>query len=251
VFFEPEQTQYDLKWRMFGVPVRVHPWFWLMSLMLGWDLSRLGLQYVLLWVACVFLSILVHELGHVFMGRIFGAHSHIVLHAFGGLAIGSSALHNRWKRIAVYLAGPGAGFILYGLVWLAMQFVDPHQSPRWVLFALIFLKWINLGWGLLNLLPIWPLDGGQVSRDFLDWLMPDKGVRVALAISIVTAGLIALNCLSVWRLEHSLPLLDQIPFLENLGGLYNALLFAALAFNSYQALQVESNRQPWDREWDR
>jgi Zn-dependent protease len=200
-----------------------------------------------LWIVCVFVSILVHELGHVFMGQVFGTRSQIVLHAFGGLAIGSSNLRNRWMRIAVYLAGPGAGFLLYGLVWLLKENMDLEQTTRATRIALAFMIWINLGWGLLNLLPIWPLDGGQVSRDFLDWLMPDKGVRVALVISMVTAALIALNCFSVWQLERSLPLLDQIPWLTSLGGFYNALLFAGLAFNSYQVLQVEARRRPWDR----
>ena len=254
MFFEPEQTQFDLNWRMFGVPVRVHPYFWLVSLMLGWDLSRPpdgGLQYVLLWVLCVFVSILVHEFGHVFMGRVFGARSHIVLQAFGGLAVGSSALDNRWKRIAVYLAGPGAGFILFGLVWCLDHSIDLSQATRATQKAVRFLFWINLAWGLLNLLPIWPLDGGQVSRDFFDWLLPDKGVRVALSISIVISGLIALNCLSLSQRQESLPLLEQIPWLENLGTFTNFLLFAFLAFNSFQALQAEANRRPWEREWDR
>jgi Zn-dependent protease len=248
VFFEPQPTQFDLNFRIFGIHVRVHPWFWLMSALLGWHFSRLGLQYVLVWIVCVFISILVHELGHVFMGQLFGARSHIVLHAFGGLAIGSSNLRNRWQRIAVYLAGPAAGFLLWGLVWLIDQGMDPERSTRIALLGVHFLLWINLAWGFLNLLPIWPLDGGQVSRDFLDWLIPHKGVRIALVISIVLSGLIAINCIAVDRLDHSLPILDLIPWLEHLGGLYNALLFASLALNSYQALQMEAHRRPWDRD---
>src|SRR5205807_2354897 len=87
---------------------------------------RSGIEYVLIWVACMFVSILVHELGHVIAGRLFGTNGHIVLYGFGGLAIGSSALTNRWKRIFVYFAGPLAGFILFGLVWAFAKYGLPH-----------------------------------------------------------------------------------------------------------------------------
>src|SRR5438132_7960290 len=99
------------------------------------------------------------------MGRVFGAYGHIVLYSFGGLAVGASALRNRWQRIAVYLAGPGAGFCLWGLVWLLSRSVEREQLAPLAKEALYSLDWINLAWGLINLLPIWPLDGGQVCRD--------------------------------------------------------------------------------------
>src|SRR5262249_6317896 len=72
VFFEPNETPYDLRWQMFGTPVRVQPWFWLMTVILGYDATiRDGVGFVLAWVACVFVSILLHEFGHVWMGRLF------------------------------------------------------------------------------------------------------------------------------------------------------------------------------------
>ena len=83
-------TAYDLRFRLLGVPVRIHPLFWLVACLLGgpWLEGRWGAGYLLLWVACVFVSILVHELGHVLAGRAFGARGHILLYSFGGLAIG-------------------------------------------------------------------------------------------------------------------------------------------------------------------
>ena len=91
MLFEPERTQFDLNWRMFGIPVRVHPWFWLMGVILGWSAVERGVQYLVLWIVCVFVSILVHEFGHVFMGLVFGSRGHIVLYSFGGLAVGQGA----------------------------------------------------------------------------------------------------------------------------------------------------------------
>jgi Zn-dependent protease len=240
VFFEPNETPYDLRWRMLGTDVRVHPWFWLMSVLMGWSALREGFAYLLVWVVCVFVSILIHEFGHVLMGRLFGTRGHIVLYSFGGLAIGSSALRNRWQRIAVYLAGPTAGFVLFGLVWLAVRYANLKDVPPLVLDAIDDLFWINLFWGAMNLLPVWPLDGGQASRDFLDWLIPDKGIRAALGISMVTAGFLAVNSLTA---SYGRPL---IPFLS-IGDIYFTILFGALAFASYQALQLETKRSPWHR----
>jgi Zn-dependent protease len=114
-----------------------------------------------------------------------------VLYSFGGLAIGSSALRSRWQRIAVYFAGPLAGFILFGLVVWWQSRLNPDALTPLVSSALHDLWVINLFWGAINLLPVWPLDGGQISRDLMEWLHPANGVRISLGISIVVAGLIA------------------------------------------------------------
>src|SRR5690242_17632281 len=58
---EPEHTQFDLRFRMLGTDVRVNPMFWLVSAFLGWWWLDEGLSYLVLWIACVFVSILLHE----------------------------------------------------------------------------------------------------------------------------------------------------------------------------------------------
>jgi Zn-dependent protease len=238
---EPEPTPYDLRWTMFGIPVRVHPMFWVVCLFLGWPSIELGFAYLFVWVACVFVSILVHEMGHVLAGRLFGRRGQIVLYSFGGLAVGSSDLPRRWQRVVVYFAGPGAGFLFYGLVWLVG---DPDSYPPLAGETLLDLRHINLYWGLLNLLPIWPLDGGRISYDVLDGLFPRNGRRMALTISMVVAAVLAVNALAV---NAGITL---IPFV-NMGGIYLAILFGLLALGSYQAMQVEAaRRQPWERDWD-
>jgi len=251
VLFEPEPTQFDLRWRMLGTDVRVHPWFWIMSALLGWNLADRNLGYLALWIVCVFVSILIHEFGHVLMGRCFGMPGYIVLYSFGGLAVGSNRLPRHWQRILVSLAGPAAGFLLFGLIWVLFRFVlDRSMLTENLIITYLFLKWINLAWGFLNLLPIWPLDGGQVSRDLLDWWLWRRGVCIALGISIIVAGLLAANALYL-ATGHKLPEpLDSIPFISGMGGMWNALLFGSLAFNSFQALQVELQHKPWEREDD-
>jgi stage IV sporulation protein FB len=248
VFFDPQETPYDLRWRMLDTSVRVSPWFWLMAALFGWQAMSKGIAYLLVWVACVFVSVLVHEFGHVLMGKVFGARGHIVLYSFGGLAIGSSALSNRWQRIAVYVAGPGAGFVLYGLIlviYLAAEAQPDGFGERSLMHeALWDLLQINLFWGILNLMPVYPLDGGQVSRDVFDWVIPGgQGIRVALAVSIGVAILLAVLAL----------VFNQI---------YTAIFFGLLAFSSFQLMQATpvrsqsyaDDRAPWERdpdEWKR
>jgi Zn-dependent protease len=233
LLYEPEPTPYDLRWRAFGTDFRVHPGFWIMSIILGWPPDWAGkhaLAGLLIWVACVFVSILVHEMGHILMGRLFGSRGHVILYTFGGLAVGSNTIRHPWKRIAVSFAGPLAGFILalvIGLVGigLAIQGAEAHPLVEAAFFDLLQ---INLAWGILNLFPIWPLDGGQISRDFLGWLFPTNGARVAYVISLVVAGLLAALCLY-------------------LGMPFNGIFFAVLALGSYQALQAENSRPRWER----
>jgi Zn-dependent protease len=249
VFFEPNRSQFDLNFRIFGIDVRIHPMFWLVSLIMGWNALDLGYEFLLIWIICVFISILIHEMGHVFAGMLFGSHGHIVLYSFGGLAIGSSALRSRWQRIAVYFAGPLAGFVLAGLSVLAEHRMERAEMSLLLRLTFAYLWWINLFWGLVNLLPIWPLDGGQISRDFLEGLQPEGGTRASLGLSLGVAGLLAFIAL-INTYRHP-PIGGAVPYvgeyLASLSGWFMILFFAIFAFNSYQLLQVEGGRRPWDR----
>lgn len=231
MFVEPAPTPYDLCFHLFGIPVRISPWFWLMTALLGWNALDDGFVFLAIWVWCVLVSILVHELGHVFMGQLFGTDGHIVLYGLGGLAIDSNNLPNRWKRIAVSFAGPLAGFALFGLVWLGLYLAAGRELLPPIKAAVGDLLRINLFWGILNLAPIFPLDGGQISRDFLGWLTPRRGAYFAYGISFVCAALLAVNALLAANGRHLIPLAP--------GGLYAALLFGSLAWSSFQALQHE------------
>jgi len=214
----------------------------------------------------VFVSILVHEFGHVLMGRGFGSWGYIVLYGFGGLAVGSNHVRRWWQRVLVSLAGPLAGFlflamILAGLLmaargsleeligadvaaelsfWQRLQLTvvlsGGSEIQREVCWNLI---WINLIWGLVNLLPVWPLDGGQISREVCQRFSPRNGTRVSLGISVVTAALFAANSLAA-HVGQTL-----IPYLPS-GGLFSAVFFAALAYGSYLELQETPTGRPWD-----
>jgi stage IV sporulation protein FB len=245
VFFEPNETAYDLRWRMFGTPVRVHPMFWLMAFVLGYDGTiRLGIGFVFAWVACVFVSILLHEFGHVWMGRLFGSHGHIVLYSFGGLAIGSNQLSRRWQRILVLLAGPGIQLVLWVVLVVNEQRII-HAAPPGrqdaVEFVLDMVLVINLFWPILNLLPVWPLDGGQVTREVCQAIAPERGTAFSLGISMLVSGVLAAHALMS---SQGKPLLPYVPEF----GMFTAFLFAMLCVSSFSALQAENERR---RHWER
>lgn len=244
LFQSPPPTRYDLRFSIAGIPIRVHPLFWLLTLLLGAAGDPVQL---LIWVLVVFVSIVVHELGHAFAMRYFGQSSHIVLHFAGGLAIPDSVQWgSRWANVAlgpnqyilISLAGPVAGFILAGLAIVGILLSGGSLGTTW-LFGLIplplnavlpfggrildilvtILLWVNIFWGLINLLPVFPLDGGNVARNILVQLDPMNGVRKSLWVSVITGGLIALLALVLLR------------------SIYMAFLFGLLAFQSYQSLQ--------------
>lgn len=84
ILAEPSPSQGDLHFSLLGFPVRINPWFWLVSAFLASsrDPVRVGL-----WILAVLLCILLHELGHAIVMRAYGYRPSIVLYSFGGLAI--------------------------------------------------------------------------------------------------------------------------------------------------------------------
>ena len=68
LFTEPNRTPYDLRFNLFGIPVRVHPLFWLVAAILGAGSDPDPIE-LLLWIGTVFVSILIHEMGHALAAR--------------------------------------------------------------------------------------------------------------------------------------------------------------------------------------
>jgi len=253
MFFEPSRTQFDLNFRLFGVHVRVHPMHWVVSALLGSSALREGWQFLLIWILCVFVSVLLHELGHVLAMRAFGTDGHIVLYSFGGLAIPFDHIRKPWQRIIVSFAGPAIQLVLLAVVvgvWAALRWKEYPLNPLanellWDLFV------INLLWPIFNLLPIWPLDGGQITREVCSLVSPSGGVKASLVLSIITAGGLA---------AHSLAAANGLRVIPFLGGSwFSALFFASLAVGSIQGLihlnqerrWLESHWQDEGDQWER
>ncbi|MDQ3978531.1 MAG: hypothetical protein M3314_03135 [Actinomycetota bacterium] len=170
--------------RIAGIPVRVDLTFLLMAFLLGWGARSGGL--LLAWMVIVFASVLLHELGHAFAFRRFGQEPEILLQGMGGLTYASGERLSPRRDIVVSLAGPLTGVVLVGLPALLISRSADSLSAdtRTILSDLVF---VNVGWAILNLLPILPLDGGRASAALLSLRSPD-GERQAHLLSAVFAG---------------------------------------------------------------
>ena len=104
-----------LSFRLFGIPVRIEPWFWVILALIGGGLranDALSMLWVLLFVLAGFISILVHELGHALTVRKFGLSPAITLIAFGGYASFPAGRLTRKQSFLVTAAGPGVQCLL-------------------------------------------------------------------------------------------------------------------------------------------
>jgi stage IV sporulation protein FB len=254
MFGEPAPTQGDIHFRLLGMPVRIHPFFWLVAAILGAQSG--GVPEVLMWIAAVFVSILIHELGHALVLRAYGYRPWIVLYGMGGLACHdptenyNSRANTPLGQISISIAGPLAGFLLAATLVAVLYsagfrhqifFESPlHLRPYWMDFSSVedLLKgkmelsrraefvndvfFISVFWGLLNLLPIYPLDGGHIVREILLYFNYREGIRQSLILSIFTSVLVA------------------VFGLMKLHDYYIAIFFAYLAYESFTALQAYS-----------
>ena len=247
---EPPRTQYDLRFSLLGIPVRVHPLFWLVTVMLGYNLGDPA--SVLTWIVAVFLSILVHELGHAVVMRAYGFRPWITLYGMGGMASHDQGYDSRSKgseplgQVLICLAGPAAGFLLAGVLVLGLMmagygigrhifFVSPlglrpavlDLPNQRVAELLNHVFFVSVLWGMVNLLPIYPLDGGQIAREILLAISPHHGIRLSLQLSIVAAAAMAVVGFVLWHHDW-----------------FVVIVFGYLAYASYLTLRAYSGFNP-------
>jgi Zn-dependent protease len=170
------------------IPVTVHTFFWIFAALIGW-MSSGTLFGMLIWVGIIFVSVLIHEFGHALTAVLFRQQAKIQLVALGGLTSYEGPKLKFWQQFLIVLNGPLFGFGLFLAASLALTF-DWTQSP--VLFGILRATQVaNLFWSLINLLPVLPLDGGQLLRIVLEASFGVKGYKAALLIGAVLSGALA------------------------------------------------------------
>lgn len=207
-----------------GIPIRVDPSFLLLSAFIGFTGGR-GVEGAAVWLVVVGVSILVHELGHAFSFRAFGVSSSVMLYSMGGLTVPEEGPRLRTGQdILVSLAGPGIGLVLGALVYLVAPPGDfaPDSLAR---LASLYLLYVNVAWGLVNLLPILPLDGGNVLAAILRKTSGERGVRAVRIVSLVAA--VALGAVA---LAYKAP--------------FGAIIAFYLAYLNFAALRAENAPPP-------
>jgi Zn-dependent protease len=249
VFFSDAPSPFDVNFRLFGIPVRVQPMFWLMMALLGsGSFQRGGFELLIIWVACGFVSIMVHELGHALAYRFFGIWSAITLVAFAGLTHGQGSPRHAWQRMLVSAAGPIAGFAFVAAVFGSALVVPWPARNEYLESAFLFLLLQGIFWNLLNLLPIWPLDGGNIAREIFAMLRLRNPDILMHTVSVGTAGLLcAYGIASVMGIP--VPVLDQVL------GIYRPSLMMTIwlglfAYQNWQMLQVYQQQRSFYNRYD-
>ncbi|MCC9605144.1 site-2 protease family protein [Blastopirellula sp. JC732] len=263
----PQPTSFDIHFDAFGIPVRVSAYFWIMAGLIGYQFGQafneegygsadprvFGIAVVV-----IFLSILLHELGHAVLMRYFGHSPSITLYHLGGLAHYQAegfaprnsyrrVNNSTWAQIAISFAGPGADFLFAGLtiaILIGAGYISGRPPLAFELLTgqgevlgaatfgvralVMIILYVNIWWGILNLVPVYPLDGGQIARELFLWFTPYNGVRYSLYVSIGFAGLLVLYGLQT-----------RSPFL--------AIMFAMMAMGNYQQLSGGNSfgGRPW------
>jgi Zn-dependent protease len=184
-----------LRFSLAGIPVGVHLSFLIIAIV---SPSNRPVDMAL-WVTVAFLAVLLHEAGHAFTARRFGAEPvSITLFALGGLtSFGASERLGPGRRLAIAAAGSAVGIVAGGAVWVAWNALAPSEVSRTVDLAVRGFIWASLGWGLLNWIPIRPLDGGAILTSFLEIVIPKRAFAVAKVISAIAGAAAAFF---LWRM---------------------------------------------------
>ncbi len=224
--------------RVFGINVRIHILF---LIWIGFELIRSGSgdrTDLALFYAGLFAIVLLHEFGHCFGARAVGGDAeNIILWPLGGLAFADAPM-TPWAQFVTVVSGPlvnlvfclvsGAIIIAYfGWASASLLLHNPFGAlylpdPRlgWIRYAYIFYE-INYFLLAFNILPIYPMDGGQL---FQCLLWPFLGVQQAIRTACLV-GIIGCAGLGLWGMSG------------NGGGM---LIFIAIfgAMTCFQRLQM-------------
>jgi Zn-dependent protease len=178
-----------LKFPLLGVPVSVH-WSFLLVAVFGvgayreWEIAA--------WTAAVFVAVLLHESGHAFTARAFGGISvSITLFALGGFTSWATS-HDigPGRRFLISAAGSAVG-IAAGLLLIGLGRSGALDGlPDLAITFLESFVWAGLVWGILNWVPILPLDGGHMLQHALEMVAPKRAASIARIVSVI-AGVAA------------------------------------------------------------
>ena len=176
------------RFRIFGIPVSIHASVLFVVVVLGWASGFQELPSMAVWAVVVFVSLMVHELGHALTARSYGSEVAIELNGLGGLTRWSASPKGMTpgRTALVSAAGSASGFLLAGVAWVVREIWGPFGGLAGL--GVPVLLYVNIVWGLLNWLPVRPLDGGHLLLAFLARVAPQRGEAIARGIFIATAG---------------------------------------------------------------
>jgi hypothetical protein len=180
-----------------GVPIYIH-WTALLMVWMTWTWAGgHGPVFFIVALLALVLGILLHELGHGLAAKSLGGTGiTITLWALGGVCSSNRSSSRPGHELIVIAAGPAVSFLLAGLGWLGLQFL-PHvqglpPAAHGILVDFSFcMMFINLVLGIFNMLPIFPLDGGQIVYQGQRLIGVPAGIRNQISLALAVIGAFA------------------------------------------------------------
>lgn len=169
-----------------------------MLAIIGLLIEPTSVERVAVWTAIGLVSILVHEMGHAGVALALGGSPNVQLMGLGGATDpGLTERPGRFQSALLSLAGPGAGLAVGVTIWvIATPEFDALGNDRGLAaFGLATALWMNIGWSILNLIPVLPLDGGRLLTEALPG-DPVTRSRRAYLVSAIVGGVVALAAIA-------------------------------------------------------
>lgn len=216
-----------IRFTLFGVQVSIHPTLWLTLAILGraYMVSNMvELMSALLFIIAAFVVLLMHEMGHALVGRRLGGGAPSVYLAWlGGDCTNETARLTRMQGVVMTVAGPLAslavGLVTYlilclyvgdfglgsvlsvGFAFGVMPAEVLMAYPPLAMFFFFYLIEVSFWWTILNMLPIFPLDGGQIMQGLMKSRVQMHAISLAVAIVLsLTFAVLGLLLLSIFMI---------------------------------------------------
>lgn len=219
--------------RFAGIDLFLH-WSWFVVAIFeinGRGKTYSSLSWNILEYLTLFLIVMLHEFGHALACRqVGGIANRIVLWPLGGVAyvdppprpgatlwsIAAGPLVNVALLLVTTLFG------MWGRTWgFAQAMPNAHALVRAVWY-------MNLGLLIFNLLPIYPLDGGQIFRSLL-WFLLGRARSLMVATVVGFIGVVGLIILALWQRDVLFGAICVFLLLNCWGGLQHARALSKMA----------------------
>jgi Zn-dependent protease len=216
-----------------GITVFLH-WSWFLIAIYeinGRNGKYSSLTFNILEYLALFLIVLMHEFGHSLACRQVGGFANqIVLWPLGGVAYVDPPPRpgaTLWSIAAGPLVNVVLFFAISGIGMLSRAMGWSQAMPNYHLL-LQSIWYVNLALLAFNILPIYPLDGGQILRALL-WFILGRARSLLVATLLGFVGVIAFIGLAIWLQSAWLGVLAVFMLMNCWGGLKHARVLLRLA----------------------